>query len=328
MSPCARVDAGVGTRAVACAARGGAASGSGRRPLTLAKSTWTRRVASLRRGWPSRARAGPGEDESVTFTFETSTQSRTVPSARAPPAHFMRFDVVKTLRVPVSEPAAVRREDGRSAESLERWIARPENVMGVVFDDGGVEEIAPNLWRVLVLRLGFLDWELCPEFDLAILPDARTKHASGVRMRSDALRLASDARVAATANAPRRRAPPGFADMTVWSDIETELYVARGAGGLDGGGAVKGTTAVCADLRITVAADVPWGLRAIPFFQNAGEAAIGSSIDGVGKSARARVQAAYEAWVEERGGGNGDGGGGKETAAETAAVSGRGERAL
>ena len=36
----------------------------------------------------------------------------------------MRFDVVKTLRVPVSEPAAVRREEGRSAESLERWIAR------------------------------------------------------------------------------------------------------------------------------------------------------------------------------------------------------------
>ena len=306
MSPCARVDAGVGARTVVSAARGGAASGSGRRPLTLAKSTWTRRVASLRRGWPSRARAGPGEDESVTFTFETSTQSRTVPSARAPPAHFMRFDVVKTLRVPVSEPAAVRREAGRSAESLERWIARPENVMGVVFDDGGVEEIAPNLWRVLVLRLGFLDGELCPEFDLAILPDARTKHASGVRMRSDALRLASEARViAATSNAPQRRAPPGFADMTVWSDIETELYVSRGAGGLDGGGAVKGTTAVCADLRITVAADVPWGLRAIPFFQNAGEAAISSSIDGVGKSARSRVQAAYEAWVAERGG-NGD----------------------
>ena len=93
--------------------------------------------------------------------------------------------------------------------------------------------------------------------------------------------------------------------MTVWSDIETELYVSRGAGGLDGGGAVKGTTAVCADLRITVAADVPWGLRAIPFFQNAGEAAISSSIDGVGKSARSRVQAAYEAWVAERGG-NGD----------------------
>ena len=82
---------------------------------------------------------------------------------------------------------------------------------------------------------------------------------------------------------------------------------------------------MCADLRITVAADVPWALRAIPFFQNAGEAAIGSSIDGVGKSARARVQAAYEAWVEERGGGNGDGGCGKGTAAETAAVSGRGE---
>ena len=244
----------------------------------------------------------------------------------------MRFDVVKTLRVPVSEPAAVRRLDGRSSESLERWIARPENVMGVVFDDGGVEEIAPNLWRVLVLRLAFLDWELCPEFDLAILPDAATKHASGVRMRSDALRLASEekAKAASESNgAPRKKkAPPGFADMTVWSDIETELYVARGTGGLDGGGAVKGTTAVCADLRITVAADVPWALRAIPFFQNAGEAAIGSSIDGVGKSARARVQAAYEAWVEERGGGYGDGVGGKETAAETAAVSGRGERAL
>jgi hypothetical protein len=235
----------------------------------------------------------------------------------------MRFDVVKTLRVPVSEPAAVRREEGRSAESLERWIARPENVMGVVFDDGGVEEIAPNLWRVLVLRLGFLDWELCPEFDLAILPDARTKHASGVRMRSDALRLASEekAKAASESNgAPRKKkAPPGFADMTVWSDIETELYVARGTGGLDGGGAVKGTTAVCADLRITVAADVPWALRAIPFFQNAGEAAIGSSIDGVGKSARSRVQAAYEAWVAERGG-NGDSRGVPETAAETAAA--------
>ena len=320
MSPCARVDAAAGARPVACAARGGAASGSGRRPRTLEKSTWTRRVKSPRRGWTSRPRAGPGEDESTTFTFETSTP-RTVSSARAPPAHFMRFDVVKTLRVPVSEPAAVRRGAGGSAESLERWIARPENVMGVVFDDGGVEEIAPNLWRVLVLRLGFLDWELCPEFDLAILPDARTKHASGVRMRSDALRLASEARVAATENAPRRRAPPGFAEMTVWSDIETELYVARGTGGLDGGGAVKGTTAVCADLRITVAADVPWGLRAIPFFQNAGEAAISSSIDGVGKSARARVQAAYEAWVEDRGGGgDGDAGGVPETAAETAAA--------
>lgn len=233
----------------------------------------------------------------------------------------MRFDVVKTLRVPVSEPAAVRREAGGSAKSLERWIARPENVMGVVFDDGGVEEIAPNMWRVLVLRLGFLDWELCPEFDLAILPDARTKHASGVRMRSDALRLASEARVTATESAPRRRAPPGFADMTVWSDIETELYVARDTGDSDGGGTIKGTTAVCADLRITVAADVPWGLRAIPFFQNAGEVAISSSIDGVGKSARARVQAAYETWVKDHGGGgNGDVGDVPETATETAAA--------
>ena len=320
MPPCARVHVAAGARLVACVARGGAASGSGRRPRTLAKSTWTRRVESLRRGRTSRLRAGPAEDESTTFTFETST-TREVPSARAPPEHFMRFDVVKTLRVPVSEPAAVRREAGGSAKSLERWIARPENVMGVVFDDGGVEEIAPNVWRVLVLRLGFLDWELCPEFDLAILPDARTKHASGVRMRSDALRLASEERVTATESAPRRRAPPGFADMTVWSDIETELYVARDTGDSDGGGTIKGTTAVCADLRITVAADVPWGLRAIPFFQNAGEVAISSSIDGVGKSARARVQAAYETWVKDHGGGgNGDVGDVPETATETAAA--------
>jgi hypothetical protein len=221
----------------------------------------------------------------------------------------MRFDVVKTLRVPVSEPSEVRKHEGTNGKSLERWIARPENVMGVVFDDGGVEEIAPNLWRVLVLRLAFLDWELCPEFDLAILPDERAKNEGGVRMRSDALRLASERALrgrtrrtdSSAAALTTKKTPPGFADMSVWSDIEAELYIARGSVGRDGGGAVEGAVAVCADLKITVAADVPWALRAVPFFQNAGEVAISSSIDGVGKSARARVQAAYEAWAMDGG---------------------------
>ena len=62
---------------------------------------------------------------------------------------------------------------------------------------------------------------------------------------------------------------------------------------------MRGTTAVCADLRVTVAADGPWGLRAVPYFDKIGEAAIGASIDVVANGAQERVQRAFEAWVEE-----------------------------
>ena len=123
----------------------------------------------------------------------------------------------------------------------------------------------------------------------------------------DALRLEP---ASASASAPppptptptRRRGsrlPPGFDSMEIWSHIDCELYVARGRGGVGGGGAVRGTTAVCADLRVTVAADIPWGLRAVPYFDKIGEAAIGASIDVVANGAQERVQRAFEAWVEE-----------------------------
>jgi|TARA_B110000977_G_scaffold12890_1_gene16370 hypothetical protein len=206
----------------------------------------------------------------------------------------MCFDVVKTLVVPVSEPRPVSRLSGSSNKSLEQWISSPENVMGVVFEEGGVEEIKENLWRILVLRLQFMDWELCPEFDLQVLGGAKTKNSKAVRMRSEALRLVSN-----DENSTKKKAPPGFGNMDVWSDIECELFVKRGTGGLEDNAAVKNTTAVCADLKITIAADVPWALRLIPYFQNAGEGAISGSIDGVGKSARARVQAAYELWTKD-----------------------------
>ena len=50
----------------------------------------------------------------------------------------MRFEVRKTLRVPVPEPARVNEAAGRAPRSLERWIQRPENVMEVVFSKEGV----------------------------------------------------------------------------------------------------------------------------------------------------------------------------------------------
>ena len=286
---------GVGARVEAWTVRGGFPSSSGRVrrgscgvPLTCPKVE--KRVRKSRiRDPPCRVRST--EDESFTYTFGTD---ESLNPQRSPPPNFMCFDVVKTLVVPVSEPRPVSRLSGSSNKSLEQWISSPENVMGVVFEEGGVEEIKENLWRILVLRLQFMDWELCPEFDLQVLGGAKTKNSKAVRMRSEALRLVSN-----DENSTKKKAPPGFGNMDVWSDIECELFVKRGTGGLEDNAAVKNTTAVCADLKITIAADVPWALRLIPYFQNAGEGAISGSIDGVGKSARARVQAAYELWTKD-----------------------------
>ena len=221
----------------------------------------------------------------------------------------MRFDVVKTIRVPVPEPRRVALANGASARSLERWIVAPGDFMGVVFTADAVAEIEENLWRIQVLKLPLLEWELNPEFDLTVLDPSRAKRPGGVKMVcEDALRLepasASASAFAAAADAdadasPRSRLPPGFDSMEIWSHIDCELYVARGRGGVGGGGAVRGTTAVCADLRVTVAADIPWGLRAVPYFDKIGEAAIGASIDVVANGAQERVQRAFEAWVEE-----------------------------
>ena len=61
----------------------------------------------------ARARGTGGGRERHVHVRDIDTVPDRSERARAP-AHFMRFDVVKTLRVPVSEPAAVRREAGRS----------------------------------------------------------------------------------------------------------------------------------------------------------------------------------------------------------------------
>ena len=215
--------------------------------------------------------------------------------ARTPPPGYMCFEVTKTLRVPVPEPSPVRLADGASPRSLERWIDAPENVMGVVFTSDGIERLATDLWRVRVVRLPLLDWELNPEFDLRILGREGARRPGAIRMRSTRLRLAGDASA--------ERLPPGFADMSIWSDIDAELYVARGTGGVDGGGAVRGTTAVCADLSIRIAADIPGALRVVPFFKKIGETAVAASLDVVGSGVQDRVQEVYEAWATNAEGG-------------------------
>jgi hypothetical protein len=296
---------GVPAVADACTRGVGFVSGSGRacRVPRGAQVTCPRRVREKRVRHPVhrgvRSAVPRGDDPSTTYTFGSKTppddkHRRT----RPPPPSFMRFDVVKTLVVPVSEPRHVSRLEGRGPKSLESWIAKPENVMSVVFEEGGVDLIRKDLWRILVVRLQFMDWELCPEFDLEVLPfnSVAAKNENAVRMRSQTLRLSQKNEKKNT-----KRAPPGFAGMDVWSDIECELFVRRGTGGIEDNSPVFGTTAVCASLKITIAADVPWGLRILPYFQSAGEIAIASSIDGVGKSARGRVQAAYTQWAEDGG---------------------------
>ena len=94
--------------------------------------------------------------------------------------------------------------------------------------------------------------------------------------------------------------------MSIWSDIDAELYVARGTGGVDGGGAVRGTTAVCADLSIRIAADIPSALRVVPFFKKIGETAVAASLDVVGSGVQDRVQEVYEAWATNAEGGSGE----------------------
>ena len=237
-------------------------------------------VATRRRGAGATARATGDADPS---------------GARTPPPGHMCFEVTKTLRVPVPEPPPVRLADGASPRSLERWIDAPENVMGVVFTSDGIERLATDLWRVCVVRLPLLDWELNPEFDLRILGREGARRPGAIRMRSTRLRLAGDASA--------ERLPPGFADMSIWSHIDAELYVARGTEGVDGGGAVRGTTAVCADLSIRIAADIPGALRVVPFFKEIGETAVAASLDVVGSGAQDRVQEAYEAWATDEEGG-------------------------
>lgn len=200
-----------------------------------------------------------------------------------PPPNFMSFKVKKTLRVPVEEPSSVRASSpsGSSSQSLERWVQSPGNVMGVVFTADYVTQLRPDLWRIQVLRLPLLDWELSPEFDLTILPPEASARPGGVRMISDQLRFSGEKGV--------DKLPPGFASMPIWTHIDSTLYIERGGGR---------PTAVCSDLEISVAADIPGVLRMIPFFQEIGESAISTSIDVVGAGAQKRVQAAYETWVE------------------------------
>eukprot|EP00982_Pelagococcus_subviridis_P013522 31260-Pelagococcus_subviridis.AAC.33 len=81
--------------------------------------------------------------------------------------------------------------------------------------------------------------------------------------------------------------------MDLWTRIDATLYVDRDGGGGGGGDAA----AVCADLDVQIAADIPSFLRLIPYFEKIGESAIGTSIDIVGAGARTRVQDAYVRWT-------------------------------
>jgi hypothetical protein len=71
----------------------------------------------------------------------------------------MCFNLKKTLRVPVEEPASLRASSpGASPQSLEQWVQSPANVMGVVFTADKVNQLQPDLWRIQVLRLPLLEW--------------------------------------------------------------------------------------------------------------------------------------------------------------------------
>ena len=201
-----------------------------------------------------------------------------------PPRDFMRFNVKKTLRVPVEEPASVRASapPGGSRQSLEQWVQSPGNIMGIVFTADYVTQLEPDFWRIQVLKLPLMEWELSPEFDLAILPPEASARPGGVRMISDELRLSGAAGTS--------KLPPGFANMPIWTHIDTTLYIERVAGK---------PTAVCSDLDIGIAADIPGMLRMIPYFQEIGEGAISGSIDVVGAGAQRRVQRAYDQWVKQ-----------------------------
>ena len=299
MSPCARVDAGV-ARARWCARHGGAASGSGRRPLTLAKSTWTRRVASLRRGWPSRARARSAEDESVTFTFETSTQRATVPSARAPGAlHALRRgqDSARARlgtrgraprgwpirRVARAVDRAPGERDGRGVRRRRRRGDRAEPVARP-----GAPPGFPGLGAVSRVR----PRDLCRTARLATPPAC-----CGAALRLAERRSASS----------RRRRTRGGARAT---GVRGHDRVERHRDGLrrclavpvawTARGGQRNLPAVCADLLSVARALVPLGRTARDsFFRNAGEAPISSSIDGCGEVARSRVQAAARRGISD-----------------------------
>ena len=211
-----------------------------------------------------------------------------------PPEKFMRFKVRKTLRVPVPEPTRVGVHAGRAPRSLERWIQRPENVMETVFSKEGVVPLETETeWRISVIKLPFLDWELNPEFDLHISEDAAVRE-HGVRMVSDALRFAPEGGL--------EKLPPGFAGMDIWSHIDCELFIERtDVNDVNGGDSVSSSnTAVCADIDLLIAADIPGVFRWIPFFEGIGESAISGSIESVGEFAQANVQSAYEQWASVR----------------------------
>ena len=181
-----------------------------------------------------------------------------------PPEKFMRFKVRKTLRVPVPEPTRVGVHAGRAPRSLERWIQRPENVMETVFSKEGVVPLETETeWRISVIKLPFLDWELNPEFDLRISEDAAVRE-HGVRMVSDALRFAPEGGL--------EKLPPGFAGMDIWSHIDCELFIERtDDDDVNGGDSVSASnTAVCADIDLLIAADIPGVFRWIPFFEGIG----------------------------------------------------------
>ena len=260
----------------------------------LACSTAARYGAppASRGGGASTSSAGHRPRCRASTSTSTSTRAAASPSpspslssSDAPPSRFLTFRVAKTLRVPVFEPRYIASARGNSPKSLERWTRTPRNVMGVVFTADDIAELREGTWRVQVTRMPLLQWELSPEFDLRVLPPEASTIPGGVRMQSDALRFA-DANSA-------ERLPPGFKDMDLWTRIDATLYVDRDGGGGGGGDAA----AVCADLDVQIAADIPSFLRLIPYFEKIGESAIGTSIDIVGAGARTRVQDAYVRWT-------------------------------
>ena len=208
--------------------------------------------------------------------------------ARTPPPGYMCFEVTKTLRVPVPEPSPVRLADGASPRSLERWIDAPENVMGVVFTSDGIERLATDLWRVCVVRLPLLDWELNPEFDLRILGREGARRPGAIRI------------VPPACDSPGTPPPSGYPGVRGHVHMERHrrraLRRARHRG--------RGRRRRRARDHRGVRGPLHPHRRGHPgraprraLLQKNRETAVAASLDVVGSGVQDRVQEVYEAWA-------------------------------
>ena len=209
----------------------------------------------------------------------------------APPPPGYAFDVVKTIRVPVPEPRRVARGQ-RLARSLERWIVAPGALWASSSPPTPWQRSRP--WRIG--SSGSPCWVGARRFDLTVLDPSRAatggEWCARTRCGSGRVRPSVRRRRDADADASRESAAPG---STRWRSGPRLRAVRRARRGRRRRSAVRGTTAVCADLRpvARTSSGLPCDFLRPDRRHHRGV------IDVVTNGAQERVQRAFEAWVEE-----------------------------